>query len=58
MDFFPKVLQTVPADGYKVFAYMNDGTVRCFDAEPLIEKGGVFDPFTVYAMPLIADPAG
>ena len=42
MDFFPKVLQAVPVGGYKVHAYMNDGTVRCFDAQPLIDKGGVF----------------
>ena len=41
-SLFPKVLQAVPADGYKVYAYMNDGTMRCVDIRPLIDRGGVF----------------
>jgi hypothetical protein len=42
--FFPKVLQAVPADNYKVFAYMNDGSIRSVDIEPLIKAGTVFEP--------------
>jgi hypothetical protein len=41
--FFPKVLQVVPASDYKVYCYLNDGSVRIFDAESLIEKGTVFE---------------
>ena len=39
---FPKVLQAIAIDGYKVHAYMNDGSTRCVDIRPLIDKGGVF----------------
>ena len=41
---FPKVLQAIPAEGFNVYAYMNDGTIRCVDVKPLIDKGGVFAP--------------
>ena len=49
-NFFPQVLQAVPSlsssasDKYKVYAYFNDGSVRCFDAAPLIKHGTVFQP--------------
>ena len=43
-SLFPKVLQAVPVRGFKVHAYMNDGTLRCMDIKPLIDKGGVFAP--------------
>ena len=42
MDFIPHVLQVYPGEGYHVYAYFNDGTVRLADVSPLIEKGGVF----------------
>jgi hypothetical protein len=42
--FFPKVLQAVPADDYKVHAYMNDGSIHAVDIEPLIKPGTVFEP--------------
>ena len=41
--FIPEVLQVVPADGYSVYAYFNDGSIHLYDASPLIEKGGVFE---------------
>jgi len=41
---FPKVLQAVASDDFTVFAYMNDGTIRCLDAKPYIARGGVFAP--------------
>ena len=40
--FMPEVVQAVPGDGYTVYAYFNDGTVRRYDAAELIQKGGVF----------------
>ena len=41
--FWPKVLQAIPLDGYKVCIYFNDGSVRLFDVEPLIEPNTVFE---------------
>lgn len=41
-NIFPAVWQAVAGENYTVCAYMNDGTVRLYDAKPLIEKGGVF----------------
>ena len=40
----PVVLQAVPVTGYKVHAYMNDGTIHLFDAWPMILSGEVFEP--------------
>lgn len=42
--FYPEVYQAVPGDNYTVYAYMNDGAVRLYDAKHLIEQGGVFEP--------------
>ena len=42
MDIIPKVTQAVAGEDYTVYAYFHDGTVRRFDAKPLIEQGGVF----------------
>lgn len=39
---FPEVVQTVAGENYTVYAYMKDGSVRLFDAQPLIERGGIF----------------
>lgn len=44
MDVIPKVTQAVAGEDYTVYAYFHDGTVRRFDAKPLIEQGGVFLP--------------
>ena len=44
MDLIPKVIQAVAGPDYTVYAYFHDGTVRLFDASPLLEKGGVFLP--------------
>lgn len=43
MDFMPSVLQAIAGEGYMVYAYLNDGTVRLVDVAHLIERGGVFD---------------
>jgi hypothetical protein len=42
--FFPHVLQVVPTDNFEVYAYMNDGSVRLYDAKPLLKKNTVFEP--------------
>lgn len=41
--FMPEVLQVVPGDGYVIYAYFNDGTVRRYDAAKLAERGGIFE---------------
>ena len=40
----PKVLQAVAGQDHLVYIYFHDGTVRLYDASPLLEKGGVFAP--------------
>jgi hypothetical protein len=47
---FPQVLQVVPTDDYKVYAYMNDGSVHLYDAGPLIREGTVFEPLADIAV--------
>jgi hypothetical protein len=42
--FFPKVLQVIPDDDYRVYAYLNDGSVRLFDVKPLIRPDTAFAP--------------
>ena len=44
MDMIPRVTQAVAGEGYAVYAYFHDGTVRRFDAKALIEQGCVFLP--------------
>lgn len=38
MDMIPKVTQAVAGEDYIVYVYFHDGTVRRFDAKPLIEQ--------------------
>lgn len=40
---FPEVIQAVAGENFTVYAYMKDGSIRLFDAKPLIEQGGVFE---------------
>ena len=44
MELFPKVLQAVAGDGFSIYIYFNDGSVRFYDAAPLLARGGVFEP--------------
>ena len=39
MDYQPSVVQAVPGPEKTVYAYFSDGSVRLFDAAPLIAKG-------------------
>ena len=41
--FFPEVLQVVAGADFTVYAYMNDGSVRLYDAKPLLKSGTVFE---------------
>ncbi|MEX2443793.1 MAG: DUF2442 domain-containing protein [Alkalispirochaeta sp.] len=36
--YFPEVLQVIPAPDYHVLVYFDDGSIRDFDAHPLLEK--------------------
>ena len=38
--FFPEVFQVVPTDDFKVYAYMNDGSVHLYDAKSLLDGDG------------------
>lgn len=42
MSYFPSVIQAVAGPNQTVYAYFTDGSVRLFDAKPLIGRGGVF----------------
>jgi hypothetical protein len=44
--FYPQVLQVIPTDDYKVYAYFNDGSVRLFDVRSLIKPDTVFEPLS------------
>lgn len=40
----PRVVKVMPGDGYTAYVWYNDGAVRLYDAEALIEPGTVFEP--------------
>ena len=42
MEYLPGIEQVIPIWNYKVYVYMDDNTVRLYDAAPLIQKGGIF----------------
>ena len=42
MEYLPEIEQVVPTLDYKVYVYMDDNTVRLYDAAPLIQRGGIF----------------
>ena len=44
MTYFPEVVQAVPGEGYTVYAYFTDGSIRLVNFAPLIDGGGVFAP--------------
>lgn len=44
MELIPKVTQAVAGEGYTVYVYFHDGTVRLYDASALVRQGGVFLP--------------
>jgi len=40
--FQPELVQVIPTTEFTVYLYFDDGSVRLYNAKPLIEKGGVF----------------
>ena len=44
MEMIPKVLQAVAGENFVVYVYFHDGSIRLFDAKPLLNAGGVFTP--------------
>jgi len=38
----PELVQVIPTTEFTVYLYFDDGSVRIYNAKPLIEKGGVF----------------
>jgi len=42
--FWPQVVQVFASDNFEVYAYFNDGSVRLYDAKPLLKKNTVFEP--------------
>ncbi|MCL2821204.1 MAG: DUF2442 domain-containing protein [Oscillospiraceae bacterium] len=45
-EFWPSVVQVVPADDFGIYVYFNDGSVRFFDVKPLIKPNTVFEPLS------------
>ena len=43
--FYPEVYQAVAGNNYTVYAYLNDGSVRKFD----------IDPMTIFECPIVPD---
>ncbi|MCD8086296.1 MAG: DUF2442 domain-containing protein [Clostridiales bacterium] len=43
-SYFPAVVQAVPGEGRTVYAYFSDGSIRRYDMQPHIDRGGVFAP--------------
>lgn len=44
MEYMPKVLQAVAGENFTIYLYFSDGSVRLYDAKPVLERGGVFEP--------------
>ena len=44
MEYIPKVLQAVAGEDFTIYLYFSDGSVRLYDAKPLLQLGGVFAP--------------
>jgi hypothetical protein len=39
MEYYPEIVQAVPAKGYNVYLYFDDGTIRLFNAAELVTEG-------------------
>jgi len=40
----PRIFQVEPHNDFTVNVYFDDGIVKCYDANPLIKKGGIYAP--------------
>jgi hypothetical protein len=43
-EYWPKVIQAVPADDCSVYAYFSDGSIHLMEVGYLIKPGTVFEP--------------
>lgn len=39
MQYMPEVIQVRPTDDFKVFVYFDDGSIKLYDANQLINRG-------------------
>ena len=39
MEYIPKVLQAVAGEDFTIYLYFSDGSVRLYDAKPLLQQG-------------------
>lgn len=39
MEYMPEVIQVRPTDDFKVYVYFDDGSIKLYDANELINKG-------------------
>lgn len=42
MNYQAQVIQVLPGEDFTVYIWFSDGSVRLFDAKPILERGGVF----------------
>ena len=40
MEYMPKVLQAIAGEDFTLYLYFSDGSVRLYDAKPILERGG------------------
>ncbi len=48
--YYPRVLQAMAGDGYEVYAYLSDGSVRLLNMREAVMKKPVFSPLKDYAV--------
>lgn len=39
MEYMPEVIQVIPVEGYQVYVYFDDGSIKLFNAKELVTKG-------------------
>lgn len=39
MEYMPEVIQVIPVEGYQVYVYFDDGSIKLFDAKETVTKG-------------------
>ena len=42
MEYVPQIVQVLPGNNRDIYLYFTDGSVRCYDASPLLGRDGVF----------------
>lgn len=39
MEYMPEVIQVIPVEGYQVYVYFDDGSIKLFDAKEIVTQG-------------------